>query len=383
MNYLSVDLYQDFQCIADSCPEDCCHGWTVNIDKDTYQKMVENEDKLEIPASDWLFEKDGGYQVKLNPDGRCPMLDEHNLCRVVRKLGPEYLSHVCTVYPRMHMKYGGVIEGYLTLSCSHVVSMLMEKEMLEFDFTENHDPVPDYPHTELYLFESAVRTSMVMLIQGKPDILLSTRLFTAFTILEDAIRMQQNSEMDASLLQKNIDACTQDAILYALEDTLIGSIDEQKRYRLWAPLLDCLNIHSKTDTFGQIVWQAKEYFQQNTFEQYLSDMQEFLNAAYPVYSNFYTNYWIYRIFSDTLSIPEYEKSKEKFLYIAIEFAINQILCFTSCMKKQRLDREEYIYIISSLSRIMEHNAAFQKALVEQIKENNLASAAGVLMLTIV
>lgn len=382
MNYLSVDLYQDFQCIADSCPEDCCHGWRISIDKDTYQKMVENEDKLGIPASEWLLEKDGGFQVKLNPDGRCPMLDEHNLCRVVQKLGPEYLSRVCTIYPRVHEKYGGVVEGYLTLSCSHVVSMLMEKEMLEFDFKENHAPVPDYPHTELYLFESAVRTSVVMLVQGRPDILLSTRLFTAFTILEDAIRMQQNSEMDASLLQKNIEACTQDAILYALEDTLLGSIDEQKRYQLWASLLNCLNGHAK-GRFGQIVWQAREYFQQNTFEQYLSDMQEFLNAAYPVYHNFYTNYWIYRIFADTLSIPEYEKSKEKFFYIAIEFALNQILYFTSFIKSQHLDQAEYIYIISSLSRIMEHSSVFRKALIEQINENNLANAAGMLMLTIV
>ncbi len=29
MNYLAVDLYQDFECIADACPNTCCAGWTL------------------------------------------------------------------------------------------------------------------------------------------------------------------------------------------------------------------------------------------------------------------------------------------------------------------------------------------------------------------
>ena len=91
---------------------------------------------------------------------------------------------------------------------------------------------------------------------------------------------------------------------------------------------------------------------------------------------------MYRIFSDTLSIPDYEKVKEKFAYIAVEFAVFQTIALVSFVKNQRLIREEYIYIISCLSRMMEHSVNFMEDLKRQIREKNLASGAGLLLMTI-
>ena len=119
MHYISVDFFKDFECVADSCPSTCCAGWTITIDEATRKKMVDKEDILGIPAREWLIEKDGRVMAKLN-NGRCCMLNDKNLCEVVLKLGPEYLSHTCTVYPRIIRKYGDVQEIYLTLSCPEV-----------------------------------------------------------------------------------------------------------------------------------------------------------------------------------------------------------------------------------------------------------------------
>jgi hypothetical protein len=48
----------------------------------------------------------------------------------------------------------------------------------------------------------------------------------------------------------------------------------------------------------------------------------------------------------------------------------------------RIDREDYIYIISCISRVAEHSSKFETDLLKHIHEKNLASGAGVLLMTI-
>ena len=114
MNYLMVDLYKNFQCSADACPNNCCEGWDIIIDENTYKKMVKCQEQLGTPAKNWIEEdKNNGHVVKLNDGGRCPMLNEKNLCKVVLNLGPEYLSATCTVYPRILRTYGNILDNSL------------------------------------------------------------------------------------------------------------------------------------------------------------------------------------------------------------------------------------------------------------------------------
>lgn len=71
MNYLTTDIYQEFRCIAGVCPNTCCAGWQVSIDKETGRKMAENERTLGILAKDWLIENGETMLVKLDGDVRC------------------------------------------------------------------------------------------------------------------------------------------------------------------------------------------------------------------------------------------------------------------------------------------------------------------------
>lgn len=121
MNYLTVDLYNDFECAADACPNTCCADWRIKIDEKAYQKMVDNQDRLGVPAEEWIEKEDNIYTARLDENGRCLMLDENNLCSIVRKLGPEYLCVTCMGYPRRLRIFGSVIEGYLNMSCPEVI----------------------------------------------------------------------------------------------------------------------------------------------------------------------------------------------------------------------------------------------------------------------
>lgn len=124
MNYITVDICHEFECIANVCPNTCCVGWQIPIDRKTYEKVVENEDQLGVSAKDWIKEKDGVAMANFDNKG-CRMLNENNICNVVLRLGPEYLSDVCAMYPRTIRLYGDVCEAYLCRSCPHVVAILI------------------------------------------------------------------------------------------------------------------------------------------------------------------------------------------------------------------------------------------------------------------
>ena len=38
MKVLKPDYYEKFQCIANDCNDSCCIGWSISIDKKSYNK---------------------------------------------------------------------------------------------------------------------------------------------------------------------------------------------------------------------------------------------------------------------------------------------------------------------------------------------------------
>lgn len=382
MNYLTADLYKDFECIAGACPNTCCVGWRIIIDEATCKKMTEHEEQLGVPAKDWLIETDKGTCAKLE-NQRCYMLDDNNLCKVVLKLGPEYLSNTCQVYPRKWHKYGSVMEGYLSMSCPDVIDKLMNKECVQFDFSEDESPASQYEHTKLYFYESSVRTGIVDILQCYPQITLSTRLFAAYKILEKAIEFYHNGQLDYNSLSPNIDLYFQENTLRSLDTQLSHVVKETDRYRFLQKLQTVLYGQSTLERFSQLIELTNTYFMQSTPEQYLSDIALF-RADLQNYASFYTNYWVYRIFSDGLEIPDYQLVKTKFLYIAAEFCLIQTMALASFVNNGRkLNRDEYIYIISCISRRFEHSEGFRRLLTDKLVGNNTISAAGLLLMILI
>ncbi len=382
MNYLTVDLYKDFKCIASACPNTCCAGWRIIIDEATCKKMAEHEEQLDVPAKDWLIETDNGICAKLE-NQRCYMLDNNNLCKVVLKLGPEYLSDTCRIYPRKGHQYGSVLEGYLSMSCPDVIDKLMNKESIQFDFTEDESPAPQYEYTKLYFYESSVHTGIVDILQCFPSVTLSTRLFVSYKILETAIQFYQTGQIDYHSLSPHINLYFQENTLHSLDVQLSHAVSEANRYSFLRKLQTILYRKPVLERFSQLIRLTNNYFAQTSFEQYLSDMAAFRSAIQD-YTSFYTNYWVYRIFSDSLEIPDYELVKTKFIYIAAEFCLIQTIALASFVNNnKKLNRDEYIYIISCISRTFEHSEAFRRLLTDKLVENNTISDAGLLLMTVI
>lgn len=117
--------YKEFKCIADQCQDSCCIGWEIDIDEDTYEyyKQVEGDFGKRLRES----MEAGEENTFVLKNGRCPFLNDRNLCDICIELGEEALSQVCTEYPRFVTEYGKVQEKCLALSCEAAGRLVFER----------------------------------------------------------------------------------------------------------------------------------------------------------------------------------------------------------------------------------------------------------------
>lgn len=382
MHYIAVDFFKYFECVADSCPNTCCAGWTIIIDEATRKKMIAKEDILGVPAKDWLIEKDGRVIAKLN-NGRCCMLNDKNLCEVVLKLGPEYLSHTCTVYPRIIRKYGDVQEIYLTLSCPEVIKRLMACSYVDFDFGEDDLPGAKFEYKNLYLYESVVRNELMAVMQGHSELSLVTRVFACYQILEIALKLYNNNCLDFEEFDCAISLYRNENNLRAYELQLKSLQMEEQRFIFLKSLKNVLANSDASHTRYQIYKNFVEYFEKEDCNKYISDVSAFRERM-KEYEGFWTKYWTYRIFSGLISLPDFNEAKTNLLYLAVEFCLVQAIALSNFVYNQNvLTEEDYIFIISHVGRTLEHDQGFYKNLSKNMEEQGVVNLAGLLLMTFV
>lgn len=122
------DYYDDFSCIADRCKDSCCIGWEIDIDEETcsFYKNVPGDFGNRLKNHLYLT-PEGENSFRLAAKGRCPFLNECNLCDIYTELGEDALSEVCTEYPRFSVEYGKVLQKCLSLSCEEVARLVFSR----------------------------------------------------------------------------------------------------------------------------------------------------------------------------------------------------------------------------------------------------------------
>lgn len=136
--HTSPGYADSFRCIGGACEDTCCFGWTVPIDKETYEKyrslppgplrtlvetsmlLVEDTAIKGLKASPATF-----AIIPMNESNQCPMLSEDRLCRIQTEHGHRFLSKTCATYPRIALNQGGTEEMALTLSCPEAARVVL------------------------------------------------------------------------------------------------------------------------------------------------------------------------------------------------------------------------------------------------------------------
>ena len=89
------DYYDDFRCLAGACLHTCCEKWEVVLDPETarlYETVPGPLGEKLRAAMETDAEGDVCFSLR---GGRCPFLDEENLCEIHRQLGAEATSVTC------------------------------------------------------------------------------------------------------------------------------------------------------------------------------------------------------------------------------------------------------------------------------------------------
>ena len=112
-----------FNCIGGECPDTCCAGWDVTVDKAQFKKLRAAPDAaIERAVREHIKPVPGmptelHAKIVLRPDKSCPMLDGAKLCSIQKRLGPAWLPRICNDFPRNYFYVGDHPEVFATFAC--------------------------------------------------------------------------------------------------------------------------------------------------------------------------------------------------------------------------------------------------------------------------
>lgn len=118
------EYFSEFVCVGKDCADNCCIGWEIDIDWDTYEFYKNAEgafgDRLRAETDDGCFRMH---------NNRCAFLNGSNLCDIITELGEEHLCIVCAEYPRFTGQYGPIVERGLGMSCPAAAELIFKSGM--------------------------------------------------------------------------------------------------------------------------------------------------------------------------------------------------------------------------------------------------------------
>ena len=320
--------YKKFNCIASKCKTSCCSaGWEILIDKETadFYKSVPGEfgDRLRSKID---FSKQ--IKFKLESDGRCPFLNDSNLCDIYINLGENHLCQICTEHPRFYECFKDRIECGLGIYCEEACRLILSQDDKFTTYEEETNEIFDCDYNEeIYAY---LRDNRAKIFEYLSDSTINLNQKIA-DILWFANTVQQDIDSDmlddedifnvSSIPKKNIEPFFK----YLL--TL-----EQNDPNWFTYLNNCLEIYkSNFDKF-------------NLFENKNPDVEKYLQnlAIYYIY-----RYFLRGIYSEDIL------SAVKFM--AINVAIVKILFFCKWIEQGYLNLSDCIFIVKKYAEEIECN----------------------------
>ncbi len=203
MKIRTPHYYKDFKCIAEECTDTCCAGWDVDVDKASYKyyKTVKGAFGKRL-KSVMVPSEDGGCTFTLN-NGRCPFLNDMNLCDLYTELGEDKLCETCAEFPRFINEYGNVREIGIAPSCKTAGELIFNyKGRLTFDMEDDGKPVTDYNDIDGFLYMQLLRAREIAydIVQDE-DFTLDE---CCILLLDYACRMQKHMDKERDELIENV-----------------------------------------------------------------------------------------------------------------------------------------------------------------------------------
>lgn len=121
------NYYKSFKCIADKCKHNCCIGWEIDIDEDTYEYYQSIGGRFGQRLKKDIILNDDCACFRLGGKERCAFLNKNNLCDIILKLGEDALCQICSDHPRFRNYYDNAVEIGLGLCCEEAGRLILSQ----------------------------------------------------------------------------------------------------------------------------------------------------------------------------------------------------------------------------------------------------------------
>ncbi len=401
-----------FACIGGACPQTCCAGWSVDIDKSNYKEIKK------IKASPGLMKKISQHirpvegststtqyaRVQMLADESCPMLNEAKLCDIQSELGEELLSKTCRFYPRSINALPQRREMYLTLSCPEAARLCLTQtaEWAHQDL-DTHvpkgKPIPvrvlggDMQQVQTQVLLNSfdlLRDFMLYCIQyqGAPlwhrimVVGLTLKKITSATteqwmqkdFIEGVIlpiKLDLITGAFSAELEQNIDmtgkSTMQARFIQAMTDLRVMMIAPHKK-QLFSPQFSELVMRS-FDAYNQLAQENKE-----TVQAHLSEALAGFEAQAP---RFFENYLCNAVGKDSSLFCDPAQLEKVWLKISLRLALLRFYLKGLSASPQGLSLDEAIRMVYTFSKVIEHNSLYEKTVSDLLKEEQMDGMASV------
>ena len=148
MKVVVPNYYNQFKCIAEKCHHNCCIGWEIDIDEDTFEYYQEIGGTFGKRLKKDITVTNDYACFNLDGKGRCAFLNKDNLCDIILNLGENALCQVCSDHPRFRNYYDNEVEIGLGLCCEEAGRIILGQEekfeIIVTDEDSDNESVSDF-----------------------------------------------------------------------------------------------------------------------------------------------------------------------------------------------------------------------------------------------
>lgn len=399
---LTPQYMKQFQCIGPKCEDHCCYGWKVNIDENTYKKYKKVSESTLKPLLDKSVTRNrstpsfGNYaKIKMDENGCCPFFEEDKLCSIHKKLGAEYLSKVCMVYPRITNVVNGVYEKSVALSCPEAARLvLLNPNIMEFDEIEepaevqhnvnykiDTDTIQNANNLKRYFWP--LRIFSISLLQNRKhtltDRLIILGLFMKKVqeyldnnrtheipiLIEEYNRIIDNENIEESLTDVPAKITIQMELMKEFNDqrfSIAFSQNSQSYINCVAEFLNGIEYtaEARVEDIGERYKEA-----------YLNYYEPFMREHEYIFENLLVNH----AYRELFPIASRDAVFDDYMKLGIHYSLIKMLLIGMAAYNKKLDEALIVRLVYSLSRAVEHNKIFFNNTFKLFKENGYNSMA--------
>lgn len=377
----------EFKCIGGECEDNCCIGWDVDIDKITFKEYskVKNNEIEELLHNNVFKNKNCTNEnwdygkVKLNNQKRCPFLNEKNYCKIQCSLGEDFLSNVCTSFPRILNKIDDQYEMSLDLACPEAARLILSrKEGLDITESEKmlnkyiiNDEIETNSDEKSWLnYFKEIRKFSTNIIKNR-NFTLSERLYVLGDFLENLECIDYEIDDVYEFINEYdvasaINSYKKDNLNYIFQVSffnnmiksldIVNEIDSETFKRYTKEVLNGINAKDNYD----IEKNADKYI--NEFQNYI---EKYINKNDYIFENYLVNF----MYNNLFPFSEGEYMFDAYIMLLIRYSLMRFYLIGMYLYNKTDSRENIIKFIQVFAKAIEHDKNYLEEILDYIKEN--------------